>query len=167
MRARPRVNEPAQVSGRDVKKVNYFHDRPVQFAAVTLPWKQLRSWPDLGDWQTNSDYSPAVIACADTGSSISNMGILVHEQHECFLCWLHGVKEEDVTAFDQWFFKQQEEGLIEKHLEPGHDARAPYHREHVCAERMEKQFVEDCGMSWSQHTRNCESIYKCQGKTKT
>ena len=141
------------------KKEIFFHHKAIQFFAVTLPHKQLRSHPDIGDWQVNADYSPAVISCADTGNAISNMAILIHEQHECFRCWMEGIREEDVTRFDQWFFAQQKEGLLSEDLEPGHDPRAPYHKFHVEAERMEKQFIEDCGMTWEQHCQNCESIY--------
>lgn len=129
--------------------------KPIQFAAFTLPWKQLRSHPDIGDWQVNADNSPAVICAADTGNDISNCAILIHEIVESMLCWIHGVKEEDVTRFDKMFFQEQSEGKHLKKAEPGFDRRAPYRDWHLVAERIEREFVVQAGESWERHTENC------------
>lgn len=132
--------------------------KPLQFAVMTLPWKQLRSHPDIGDWIVNKDNSPAVICAADTGNDISNAAILLHEIIESLLCWLMKVKEEKVTAFDKMFFKEQEEGKHREDDEPGYDPRCPYRIQHLVAERFERAFIEQAGMMWSQHEENCNKV---------
>ena len=131
--------------------------KPIQFAAFTLPWKQLRSHPDIGDYQVNADNSPAVIAAADTGDDISNCAVLIHEIVESLYNWVHGVKEQDVTRFDQMWFKEQEEGKHREDDEPGYDPRAPYRDGHLVAERVEREFLIQCGLTWEQHMENCEN----------
>ena len=129
--------------------------KPLQFACFTLPWEQLRSYPDIGDWMVNEDNSPALICAADTGDDISNAGILLHEIIEALLCWVHGVKEEDVTEFDQNFFVRQANGEIAQDKAPGDDPSAPYHTWHLVAERFEREFIVQAGMMWNQHEVNC------------
>jgi len=134
--------------------------KPIQFFAATLPWKQLPDYPDIGSWKVNADNSPAVISCADTGDDVSNCGILIHEIVESVLCWVHGVKEEDVSSFDQQWFKEQKEGKHHEDDEPGYSTEAPYHLWHLVAERVERCFIENAGMMWSHHVSNCEGVYK-------
>jgi hypothetical protein len=132
--------------------------KPLQVLLVTLPQKQLRSAPDIGDWQVNVDGSPAVCSCADTGKDISNAAVLLHEFVEAFLCFLHGVKEEEVSAFDRAWFKEEEDGVEHLYDAPGEEPVAPYHLEHVEAEKFERAFVELCGMGWDEHEANCDEV---------
>lgn len=133
--------------------------KPLQFVALTLPWKQLPDYPDIGSWKVNADNSPAFIGCADTGDDISNAAILLHEFIEVMYCWAHGIKEKAVSEFDQMWFKEQEEGKHRDDEEPGYDPRAPYRDGHLVAERFEREFVTQMGMLWGQHELNCESVY--------
>jgi hypothetical protein len=131
--------------------------RPIQFFAATLPWRQLPDHPDIGSWKCNLDGSPAFIGAADTGNDVSNAAILLHEFVEAFLCWLHGVAEEEVTRFDQAWFKEEEGPVGHLSEEPGDDVMAPYHKEHLTAELFEREFIEQCGMSWEEHEKNCDN----------
>lgn len=135
--------------------------KPIQFVALTLPWKQLPDYPDIGSWKVNADNSPAFIGAADTGDDISNAAILLHEFIEVFLCWAHGVKEEDVSKFDKMWFKEQEYGQHKSDDEPGYDARSPYREWHLVAERFEREFITQCGMMWNVHEENCRKV--CDG----
>ena len=129
--------------------------KPIQFVAMTLPWEQLPDYPDIGSWKVNADNSPAFIGAADTGSDISNMGILLHEIIESFLCWTHGVKEADVSKFDQEWFT----GKHEDNEEPGNDPKSPYREQHKIAETFEQGFIAACGMTWDKHSENCRKVY--------
>lgn len=129
--------------------------KPIQFAALTLPHKQLPDYPDIGSWKVNADGSPAFVGAADTGDDISNCAILIHEIVEAMLCWIHGVKEEDVSEFDQMWFKE-DHGIDD---EPGYDPRAPYRDWHMVAERVERCFIEQAGMLWKEHQQNCNRLY--------
>lgn len=134
--------------------------KPLQFVALTLPWKQLPDYPDIGSWKTNSDNSPAFIGCADTGDDISNAAILLHEFIEVMMCWIHGVTEESVSTFDQMWFKERDEGKHSNDDEPGYDPRSPYRDWHIVAERFEREFIQQAGMMWEHHEENCIAIYK-------
>lgn len=134
--------------------------KPIQFAAITLPYKQMPNFPDIGDWKINADNSLAAVLAADTGNDISNAAILLHEFIEGILCWIHGVREEDVLRFDKMWFEEQSQGKHTEDDEPGYDPRSPYRDWHLVAERFEREFVEQCGMMWQHHSDNCESVYK-------
>jgi hypothetical protein len=132
---------------------------------TTLPWKQLRSYPDIGDYQCNADNSPAIVGAADTGNDVSNAAILVHEIIESLLCWRHGIKEEAVSAFDRAWFKRDKKDWIRQVCDgPGDDPDAPYHKEHLAATEIERRFIEMCGMSWEEHERNCERVSQREEK---
>lgn len=134
--------------------------KPIQFVCLTLPWKQLPDYPDIGSWKVNADNSPAFVGAADTGDDRSNMAILLHEIVEVFLCWVHGVKEEDVTAFDKKWFFEQGQGKHKEDDEPGYDPRSPYRDWHLVAERFEREFITQCGMMWEHHEQNCNNVFK-------
>ncbi len=71
---------------------------------AVLPHRQLRSYPDCGDWLVNEDNSPLVLCSADTGNDLSNLAILLHEFVEAVWCWQNNVTEAEVTRFDkEWF----------------------------------------------------------------
>jgi hypothetical protein len=133
--------------------------KPIQFFAATLPWKQLPDYPDIGSYKCNHDNSPAFIGAADTGNDISNAAILLHEIIESFFCWLHGIKEEDISAFDKKFFAEEAAGIKHIHDEPGNDPAAPYHTWHIVATNFERTFIEQCALTWEEHCQNCERIY--------
>ena len=133
--------------------------KPVQFFCATLPWKQLPDYPDIGNYKVNADNSPAFIGAADTGDDISNAAILLHEIVESFLCWLHGVKEEDISAFDRAWFEKEKAGVKHLHEGPGDDPAAPYHLWHLVATRFEREFLVQCGLTWEAHEENCQRIY--------
>lgn len=129
--------------------------KPLQYVCLALPWKQLPDYPDIGSYKMNADNSPAFIACADTGNDISNFAILIHEQVEAMWCWLNGVKEKDVSAFDQAFFKMQDIGEVPHDAEPGYHKNCPYAEGHFMAEQVERFVLERFGMMWNQHEENC------------
>ena len=87
----------------------------------------------------------------DLNMKVSDMGnrnyeflVAVHEFVEAWLCREHGVKEEDVTAFDT-----SEYGLSLE--DPGSDCKAPYHVEHMFALQIEKLLAEKLGVNWEEY----------------
>jgi hypothetical protein len=128
-------------------------------AVAFLPHRQLRSYPDCGDWQIREGGEPAIITVAQTGSDVSDMAVALHELIESFLCWKHGVREEAVTDFDRLFFAEQQAGMHAPDAEPGHDPRAPYREWHLAAERFEREFVLQAGSTWDQHCENVNRLY--------
>ena len=63
---------------------------------------------------------------------------LIHELVEWYLCTRKGIREEDITEFDIEYLKKNPDG------DPGRSRKAPYHREHMRAckvERLIKSFL--------------------------
>lgn len=71
-----------------------------------------------------------------------------HERIEEHLTRRRGLKEPDIMAFDLMWEKEREAGAHDPSEEPGHDPRAPYHREHVLAENIERMLAHAMGISW-------------------
>lgn len=132
--------------------------KPIQFVCLTLPHKQLPDYPDIGSYRMNADNSPAFIGCADTGNDISNFAILIHEAVEAMWVWLHGVREEEIRAFDQDFFAAQDKGEEPQNAEPGYAKGCPYGEGHFMAEQVERFVLERFGVMWAQHEANCERV---------
>jgi hypothetical protein len=66
--------------------------------------------------------------------------VAVHELVEWALCKHRNVKEKDVDRFDTDFTGCGE---------PGDDPKAPYHREHVFATKIERLLANELGVDWN------------------
>jgi len=78
----------------------------------------------------------------DLGNDDYEFLIFIHELLEWRLTQKHGVAEEDITAFDK------------KHLdtnEPGYLKEAPYHKEHMAAEAIERMVATLLGVEWNDY----------------
>jgi|SRR5882724_5979617 len=82
--------------------------------------------------------------------------IMLHELIEDFLCKSRGIDEEThIKPFDIAF----EQARIRENLEePGDDPSAPYHKEHVFAEGIERQIAEELGLSWDDYTEAVNAL---------
>ncbi len=76
--------------------------------------------------------------------------VAVHELIEKILCTHRGIPDAAIDAFDLAFEHDRAEG---DESEPGHDPRAPYHREHVFAEKLERLLAEELGVEWETYDR--------------
>ena len=68
--------------------------------------------------------------------------LLMHELAEMFLCMERGISFKKIDLFDIQF---QGDG------EPGDDPKAPYHREHRWASRLERMFAAELGVNWEKY----------------
>jgi len=66
--------------------------------------------------------------------------VLMHELTEMFLCLERGVSFEAIDRCDMAF---------EGDREPGDDPKAPYHREHRFATRIERLLAKELGVDWA------------------
>jgi hypothetical protein len=66
--------------------------------------------------------------------------VLMHELTEMFLCIDRGVSFKAIDQFDVQF-----EGTGE----PGDDLKAPYHREHRFATRVERLLAKELRVNWA------------------
>jgi hypothetical protein len=71
----------------------------------------------------------------------SELALLVHELIEWRLTQKAGISEPEIARFDI------ESGLDD----PGASRKAPYHKQHVPAERIERRVLKELGVSWKDH----------------
>jgi hypothetical protein len=76
----------------------------------------------------------------------SEFAVLIHELIEMYLTQRRGLPEPEITKFDI------ESGLDD----PGASRDAPYHNEHMFAEKIERLILKQIGMSWRDHIKAVE-----------
>jgi len=93
-----------------------------------IPHKNQR-YSTVGDWQWNKEQNELTVRVSDMGDSHSNFLVGLHEVIEAYLCACHSISEKDVDNFD----------IEHSYLaEPGDSNFAPYHKEHIIAEIVER-----------------------------
>ena len=92
------------------------------------------------------------------GNSDYEFLVAVHEFIEQYLCKRRNIPEPIITEFDLEFERLRECGAKGATDEPGHDPEAPYHKEHVFAEKIERQIAEELGIDWEAYSRVVESL---------
>src|SRR5579863_6201874 len=122
----------------------------------TIPHDQHR-YPTIGDWWWNKDGQTLEIRVSEFSRGVFPLEpcgayellIALHELIEAVLCDVRRIAEADVTAFDK------------AHLdldEPGEDRRAPYHKEHVFAECIERLVALELGVNWQDYEVACLAL---------
>lgn len=114
----------------------------------TIPHSEQR-YPTLGDWQFDEAFEELTISVSQTFCRASNNLIAVHELIEALLCEQRGITQVEVDAFDtKWL---PHDGLFE----PGDDPDAPYHREHLFADTIERLMAQQMLFNWRRHESIC------------
>lgn len=98
-----------------------------------------------GDWEVFNDGSTAIKVSMLENSDYEFL-IGLHELVECYLCKKRGIKDADVTAFDEAFEANRPPGNT---AEPGDDPRAPYARQHRTATIVEMIVADALEVDWS------------------
>lgn len=104
-----------------------------------------------GDWIEKDDTTK--IAVAHEMGELSCVAVQIHELVEKILCDQHGVPEKAVSVFD--LTVPDDSPYVD---DPGWSPLSPYHKEHVCAEMVERLFCSLVGLSWEQHTLNVNRL---------
>jgi hypothetical protein len=78
----------------------------------------------------------------------------MHEAIEAYLAVRAGVSPEAVDSFDRAYEAKRKTG---DDSEPGDDPRAPYHKQHVFAEKIERLLAAELGVDWSAYDREVSS----------
>lgn len=74
--------------------------------------------------------------------------ILIHELIEEHITRKRGITEQTIMDFDLMYEEERGKGLHSDSDEPGHDLRAPYRREHIFAESIERMLANELGIDW-------------------
>ncbi len=76
--------------------------------------------------------------------------VAIHEMVEQFLCENAGITDEEITKFDIEYEEKRKNG---DDTEPGEDIYAPYHKQHMFAEKIEKMMAEECEIDWQDYCK--------------
>src|SRR5580692_9416318 len=98
----------------------------------TVLHKQQR-YDTVGDYQEAHGFISFTVS--DMGNEDYEWLVALHEMIEQKLCSKRGITLASIDKFDMDFERDRDPG---DESEPGHDMRAPYHNEHVLAEKVER-----------------------------
>ncbi len=76
--------------------------------------------------------------------------VAIHEMVEQFLCENAGITDEEITKFDIEYEEKRKNG---DDTEPGEDIYAPYYKQHMFAEKIEKMMAEECEIDWQDYCK--------------
>jgi hypothetical protein len=128
------------------------HDlSPMRIVVETIPHKSQR-YPTVGDWRVKPD--GLHITVSKMSDQRYEFLVAMHEAIEAYLAIHAGVSPEAVDRFDRAYGAKRKAG---DYSEPGDDPRAPYHREHVFAEKIERLLAAQLGVDWTKYDREVSS----------
>ena len=91
------------------------------------------------------------VEATETGNRKFNKLLLIHELVECMLIQEEGIEEYTIDQFDANNLDAEE---------PGELLNAPYHKEHVHAEFVEKYLCEAMNVDWNEYSKAIEELIK-------
>ncbi len=121
-------------------------------AWCTIPHNGQR-YDTVGDYTTR--HGMTMFTISEMENPLYGDLVLLHELVEKILVDARGIKDSDIDAFDMAFEAARPDGNDE---EPGWDTRAPYHKEHVFAEKLERLLAEELGIDWTQYDRTVVAL---------
>ena len=127
----------------------------LRIQARTIKHSQQR-FPTVGDYWNNGYVDKFRISDLDNWRM--EVLVLIHEMVEYYICLHRGIEEPDILEFDKNFEEEREQGLHGPEDEPGHDIHAPYHKEHVFAEKIEKLLAEELGVNWEEYDKKVNAL---------
>jgi hypothetical protein len=148
--------------GRVHESRSWFTDRSrrrpskgsVNFVITQLPHEEHR-YETVGDWIPGS---PVEIRVSRMNDERYVFLVALHEMIEYELCKMKGISDAEVVAFDTTFELERNQGLHDRHDEPGDDGRAPYGSEHGFATTIEKLVAQRLGVRWSDYEETITSL---------
>lgn len=114
----------------------------------TIPHHEQR-YATVGDYWDDADGTKQ-IRVSDLGDWRMNLLVALHELIELSLCDQRGISEPDVKAWDE----------DHPDKDPGALPDAPYHREHMFAEAVERLVGGELGVSWPQYEERVEALFE-------
>ncbi len=114
---------------------------------ISIPPGEQR-YPTLGDYWTNKDGATHIVVSAMKDWRHEFL-IALHELVEEALTRHRGIHEDRIMAFDMAHSDSPD---------PGMEADAPYHREHVAATALEMLVADMLGVKWSDYEKACEEV---------
>lgn len=98
-------------------------------------------YPTVGDWWRD-EHGVLQIRVSETEDPRDALLVALHELIEVTLCEHRGISEQAVTDFDMANLESDD---------PGSLPDAPYHREHVLAECVERLMARELDRNWQEY----------------
>lgn len=116
----------------------------------TIPHDQQR-YPTAGDWYR--DEGALNIRVSETLDPRDAILVALHEMVEALLCEHRNIDEQEVTKFD---LAVEPDGQWAD--DPGHCPDAPYHKEHVFAECVERLMARELDRNWQEYDAGLKAL---------
>ncbi len=117
----------------------------------TIPHQSHR-YSTVGDYYVLGD-GTRMIRVSELPDERMSLLIALHELIEQALTEARGIPEGEIAAFDTAV--PADSPYAE---DPGHDPAAPYHREHVFAECIERLMAAELGVNWQDYEKAIEAL---------
>jgi hypothetical protein len=79
----------------------------------------------------------------------------MHELVEAHLTEARGIRERVILKFDM---NKLEQAGDKYQYDPGRDPKAPYHKEHMFAEKIEKMLAKEFGVDWKEYQAELDRL---------
>jgi len=119
--------------------------------------KKMR-YATVGDYYKTKD--GWVIVSADLDNPDYIFLVFLHEFIELYLTQRRGISVSQITRFDKWFENEKSKGHFRQTARPGRHSEAPYRREHIFAEKIEKMIIKEIGISQKQQVKTENKVHK-------
>jgi hypothetical protein len=103
---------------------------------------------EVGDYWKNKDKTVFAISKM---TPEYEMLVTVHEVVEYFLVRQRGILLKNIDEFDKNYYKN-------KNGEAGNDPKAPYHKEHLFATRIERLLAKELKINWKEYDKYIMSL---------
>lgn len=120
----------------------------------TIPDKEQR-YDTVGDYWKKDGIDEIKVSAV--GKREYEFLVAIHEMIEQFLCENAGISDEDITRFDVEYEEKRKNGDTS---EPGGSEFAPYHKQHMFAEKIERLMAEECNLDWDDYNKYLNKFYK-------
>ena len=119
-----------------------------------LPHEDQR-YDTVGDWQIVRQGNRIRVCVSRMDNWRFEALVALHEIVEAVLCKHAGISSADVDAFDTLYEEMRKAGDTG---EPGDDPRAPYHRQHLFATKLERLLADELGIDWEEYETAINSL---------
>lgn len=99
-----------------------------------------------------------VVFISDMNNEQYTFLVAIHEIIEAYLCKKRGITIDSINKFDEQFEKDRITYQWGNDVEPGHDKKAPYLKEHVFAENVEKQLAKQSRIDWERYAKTVNDL---------
>ena len=124
--------------------------RPIFISSIP---HNTQRYETVGDYYEDGETTQ--IRVSEMGNEDYEFCVAIHELVEQYICKKRGIKEENISAFDIAFEAARQPGNDE---EPGDQPEAPYHKEHVFAECIERLVAREVAVNWKDYTETVMSL---------